>query len=55
MTFDLWMLTTYDYYTGVIFRGYTYGTGMPLLKADAMTTLFGQFGKDVPAVGFALS
>lgn len=27
ITIDLGMLTEYDYYTGMIFRGYTYGTG----------------------------
>ena len=32
VTFDLGMLTAYDYYTGVIFRGYTYGTGDALVK-----------------------
>lgn len=54
VTFDLGMLTTYDYYTGVIFRGYTYGTGDAIVKGGRYDHLVGQFGKDVPAVGFAL-
>lgn len=54
VTFDLGMLTTYDYYTGIIFRGYTYGTGDALVKGGRYDHLVGQFGKDSPAVGFAL-
>lgn len=54
VTFDLGMLTTYDYYTGVIFRGYTYGTGDALVKGGRYDHLVGQFGKDAAAVGFAL-
>ena len=48
------MLTTYDYYTGIIFRGYTYGTGDAIVKGGRYDHLVGQFGKDSPAVGFAL-
>lgn len=54
VTFDLGMLTAYDYYTGVIFRGYTYGTGDALVKGGRYDHLVGQFGKDAAAVGFAL-
>ncbi|MBB5263569.1 ATP phosphoribosyltransferase regulatory subunit [Catenibacillus scindens] len=54
VTFDLGMLTTYDYYTGIIFRGYTYGTGDAIVKGGRYDHLVGQFGKDSPAVGFAL-
>lgn len=54
VTFDLGMLTTYDYYTGVIFRGYTYGTGDAIVKGGRYDHLVGQFGKNAPAVGFAL-
>ena len=54
VTYDLGMLTTYDYYTGVIFRGYTYGTGDAIVKGGRYDHLVGQFGKNAPAVGFAL-
>lgn len=54
ISFDLGMLTTYDYYTGVIFRGYTYGSGDAVVKGGRYDRLVGQFGKDAPAVGFAL-
>ena len=32
VTFDLSMSGTYGYYTGIIFRGYTYGTGDAIVK-----------------------
>ncbi len=54
ISFDLGMLTTYDYYTGVIFRGYTYGSGDAVVKGGRYDHLVGQFGKDAPAVGFAV-
>ncbi len=54
VTFDLGMLTSYDYYTGIIFRGYTYGTGDAIVKGGRYDHLVGQFGKNSPAVGFAL-
>ena len=54
ISFDLGMLTTYDYYTGVIFRGYTYGSGDAVVKGGRYDHLVGQFGKEAPAVGFAL-
>ncbi len=54
ITIDLGMLTEYDYYTGIIFRGYTYGTGDALVKGGRYDDLIGQFGKDAASVGFAI-
>lgn len=54
VTFDLGMLSEYNYYTGVIFRGYTYGTGDAVVKGGRYDKLIGQFGKDAESVGFAL-
>ena len=54
VTFDLGMLTEYNYYTGIIFRGYTYGTGDAIVKGGRSDHLIGQFGKDSASVGFAL-
>ena len=48
------MLTEYDYYTGMIFRGYTYGTGDAVVKGGRYDHLIGQFGKDAASVGFAV-
>ncbi len=54
VTIDLGMLTEYNYYTGVIFRGYTYGTGDALVKGGRYDNLLGQFGKQAASVGFAV-
>ncbi len=52
--FDLAMIGNLDYYTGFIFRGYTYGTGFSILDGGRYDTLFSKFGRDYPAVGFAI-
>lgn len=55
VTFDLGMLTQYDYYTGVIFRGYTYGTGDAVVKGGRYDTLLQKFGKNAASVGLAVA
>lgn len=52
VSFDLGMLSRYMYYTGIIFRGYTFGTGDAVIKGGRYDGLLGHFGKDAPAVGF---
>ena len=52
VSFDLTMLSKYNYYTGIIFKGYTYGVGDALVKGGRYDTLIGRFGKNTPAVGF---
>ncbi len=52
ITFDLGLRSRYMYYTGIIFRGYTYGTGAAILKGGRYDGLLKHFGKDAPAVGF---
>lgn len=54
VSFDLGMLSRYNYYTGVIFRVFTYGVGDAIVKGGRYDNLVGKFGKNVPAVGFAL-
>lgn len=54
VTIDLGMLSEYDYYTGIIFRGYTYGTGDPIVRGGRYDHLIAQFGKDAASVGFAI-
>ncbi len=54
VTFDLGILSKYHYYTGVIFRAYTYGVGDAVVKGGRYDNLLHQFGKDAPAVGFAI-
>ena len=50
--FDLSMLSDYKYYTGIIFKGYTYGTGDAIVRGGRYNALLSQFGKDAPAIGF---
>lgn len=54
VSFDLGMLSKYNYYTGMIFKAYTYGVGNAVVTGGRYNTLLGRFGKDAPAVGFAI-
>lgn len=51
VTFDLGMLAKMDYYTGLIFKAYTFGTGEAIASGGRYDDLMAQFGKDKPAVG----
>jgi ATP phosphoribosyltransferase regulatory subunit len=51
---DLGMLRGLDYDTGIIFRGFTYGVGFPILTGGRYDKLIGEFGRDCPATGFSL-
>ncbi|MCD8078687.1 MAG: ATP phosphoribosyltransferase regulatory subunit [Lachnospiraceae bacterium] len=55
ITFDLGMLGNHNYYTGIIFKGYTYGTGDCIVVGGRYDNLMGQFGKDAPSVGFGIN
>ena len=54
VSFDLGMLSKYNYYTGIIFKGYTYGVGDAIVKGGRYDNLLGRFGKDAPAIGFMI-
>lgn len=54
VTFDLSMSGTFGYYTGIIFRGYTYGTGDAIVKGGRYDNLLGKFGKETPSIGFVI-
>lgn len=54
VSFDLTMLSKYNYYTGIIFKGYTYGVGDAIVKGGRYDALLSRFGKDAPAVGFTV-
>lgn len=54
ITVDLGMLSKYNYYTGIIMKAYTYGTGEPVAQGGRYDNLVGQFGKDAPAVGLVI-
>jgi len=54
VSFDLGMLGNYEYYTGVVFRAYTYGTGDYVVTGGRYNNLIAKFGVDKPAIGFAI-
>ncbi|MDO5415753.1 MAG: ATP phosphoribosyltransferase regulatory subunit [Lachnospiraceae bacterium] len=54
VSFDLGMLSKYQYYTGIIFKAYTYGTGDYVVTGGRYDKLLQQFGKEAPAVGFGI-
>lgn len=51
---DLGMLNANDYYTGIVFSAYTYGTGAAIVRGGRYNALLQQFGKDAPSIGFAI-
>lgn len=51
---DLGMLRGLEYDTGIIFRGFTYGVGFPILTGGRYDRLVGEFGRECPATGFSL-
>lgn len=55
ITFDLGMVSRLEYYTGIIFKGYTYGSGSTILGGGRYDTLIEKFGKKVPAIGFGIN
>lgn len=55
VSFELGMLGRYKYYTGIIFRGYTYGTGEAVVTGGRYNSLLQQFGKEAAAIGFAIN
>lgn len=54
VTFDLGMLSRFDYYSGIILNAYTYGTGEAIAQGGRYDNLVGQFGKTAPAIGVAI-
>ncbi len=51
---DLGMVQSLNYYTGIVFRGYTYGVGFPILSGGRYDGLVSKFGRDCEATGFSL-
>ncbi len=54
ISFDLGMLSKYHYYTGVLFKAYTYGVGDAIVKGGRYDNLLAQFGTKKAAVGFVI-
>ena len=51
---DMGVLRNLDYYTGIVFEGYSPDLGYGLLGGGRYDNLLGHFGYDCPATGFAL-
>ena len=54
ITFDLSMSGSYGYYSGIVFRAYTYGTGDAVVRGGRYDHLLEKFGKNTPSIGFAI-
>ena len=54
ISFELGLISPYRYYTGILFSGYTFGSGEPIVKGGRYDGLLSYFGKEAPAIGFAL-
>lgn len=50
---DLGLVHQWNYYTGVVFRGYVEGVGAPVLSGGRYDGLLGLLGKPAPATGFS--
>lgn len=55
ISFDLAMVSKYNYYTGVIFNAYTYQAGSAIAKGGRYDNLLEKFGKPAPATGFVVN
>ncbi len=55
VSFDLGNVSNHEYYTGIIFKGYTYGTGEAIVTGGRYDNLLKLFGMDTQAMGFAIN
>jgi ATP phosphoribosyltransferase regulatory subunit len=55
ISFDLAMVSKYNYYTGVIFNAYTYHAGSAIAKGGRYDRLLEKFGKPAPSTGFVVN
>ncbi len=53
LSYDLGMLSKFHYYTGMIFKAFTYGVGDAIVKGGRYDALLEKFGKKAAAVGCA--
>ena len=54
VSFDLGIIRDFDYYTGVVFEGYTPGLGFPFCGGGRYDRMLETFGFNCPATGFAM-
>ena len=54
ISFELGVISSYQYYTGIIFSGYTFGSGEAIVKGGRYDRLLDYYGKSSPSIGFAV-
>ena len=54
VSIDLGTISEHQYYTGILFAGYTYGTGEAIVKGGRYDRLMAYFGKESESIGFAI-
>lgn len=54
VSYELALVSGLNYYTGIIFAGYTFGSGEAVVNGGRYDQLLTYFGKDAPATGFAI-
>ncbi len=54
VSFDLGMLSKREYYTGIVFRAYTFGTGDAIIRGGRYDNLLEKFGGNGAAIGFTV-
>ena len=54
VSYELAMISGFDYYTGIIFAGYTFGSGEAVVNGGRYDNLLKSFGKSAPSIGFAV-
>ncbi len=55
VSIDLGMIQSLKYYTGIIFKGFTYGVGFPICGGGRYDKLSRKFGAQISATGAAIS
>ena len=54
VSYELAMISGFNYYTGIIFAGYTFGSGEAIVNGGRYDNLLQSFGKSAPSIGFAV-
>ena len=54
VSYEPGIVSEHQYYTGIVFSGYTFGSGEPIVKGGRYDNLLSNFGKQSPSIGFAV-
>lgn len=54
VTYDLSLVSELNYYDGIIFRGYIYGSNREIIKGGRYDSFMEQFGLKIPSIGFSV-